>query len=374
MVCYIDIHCFDYVLAQFGVCAHSCEFAVRCETMAPTKQHLREIMLFHFHKKLNAASSAAEICDVYGPQAVHKRTVQVWFQRFRGGDYAIEDRPRSGRPQTVDTDQIITVVDANPHLSLAEISDMLDISEGSAHAHLISSGYRNRADVWVPHELSERALMERINTCALLLEKENEAPFLKRMITGDEKLIVYNNVVRRRSWSAKRSEPQTVAKAGLHPKKVMLCIWWDCKGVVYFELLKHNETINSVKYCQQLDNLKKAIAEKRPELANRKGVVFHHDNARPHTSVATCQRLHEFSWDVLPHPPYSPDLAPSDYHLFRSLQNSLMGKNFASLECIKKHLNNFFESKTQKFWMDGINCLTDRWKSVIERGGQYIID
>ena len=65
--------------------------------------------------------------------------------------------------------------------------------------------------------------------------------------------------------------------------------------------------------------LDKEIKEKRPELATRKGVIFHQDNARPHTPLATRKKLLELGWEVIPHPPYSPDLAPSDYHLFCSL-------------------------------------------------------
>ncbi|GFW70638.1 transposase [Trichonephila clavipes] len=60
-------------------------------------------------------------------------------------------------------------------------------------------------------------------------------------------------------------------------------------------------------------------ASDRPELANRRGVVFHQNNARPHTSVVTRQNLWELGWEVLMHPPYSPDMPPSDYHLFLAL-------------------------------------------------------
>lgn len=59
--------------------------------------------------------------------------------------------------------------------------------------------------------------------------------------------------------------------------------------------------------------------------------VFHYDNARLHTSLVTCQKLLELGWDMLLHPPYSPDLTPSEYYLFRSLQNSLDNKTFDSL-------------------------------------------
>ena len=106
----------------------------------------------------------------------------------------------------------------------------------------------------------------------------------------------------------------------------MLSVWWDYKGIVYFE--PPNRTINSVVYIEQLTKLNNAVEEKRPELTNRKDVVFHHDNARPHTFLVTRQKLLEFGWDVLAHTPYSPEFASSDYFLFRSLQNFLNGKNF----------------------------------------------
>ncbi|GFW33994.1 uncharacterized protein TNCV_286781 [Trichonephila clavipes] len=82
-------------------------------------------------------------------------------------------------------------------------------------------------------------------------------------------------------------------------------------------LLPDNTTINSEVYCHQLDKLNDALQQKRSELINRKGVVFQKYNARPHTSLVTRQKLLQLEWDTMPHPPYSPNLAPSDYYLFR---------------------------------------------------------
>ena len=100
----------------------------------------------------------------------------------------------------------------------------------------------------------------------------------------------------------------------------MLSVWWDWNWIVYFELLPENTKINSEVYCNQLDKSSDALKEKWPELVNRQGVVFRQNNARSHTSLVTRQKLLQLEWDVLPHPPYSLDLAPSDYYLFRSLQ------------------------------------------------------
>ena len=101
---------------------------------------------------------------------------------------------------------------------------------------------------------------------------------MKRIITGVEKWIVYNNVVRKRSCYKRDEAPQTTSKAELHRKKIMLSIWWDWKGVVFYALLPRNQRINSDIYCRQLNKLNAAAIEKRSELINRKGEIFHHDN------------------------------------------------------------------------------------------------
>ena len=92
----------------------------------------------------------------------------------------------------------------------------------------------------------------------------------------------------------------------------MLLIWWDWKGILYYELLPPSKTMNSNVYCEKLDKFKKEIEKKRPKLVNRRGFVFHHDNGRPHTFLKTKEKLRELDWDVLPHPPYSQYLAFSD--------------------------------------------------------------
>lgn len=65
---------------------------------------------------------------------------------------------------------------------------------------------------------------------------------------------------------------------------------------------------------------------------------------------------------------------PSDYHLFTLLQNSLDGKNFASLEDLKNHLDQFFSQKPQNFYGHGIMQLLKKWRKVIEQNGTYYID
>ncbi|GFX12224.1 histone-lysine N-methyltransferase SETMAR [Trichonephila clavipes] len=139
------------------------------------------------------------------------------------------------------------------------------------------------------------------------------------------------------------------------------------------DLLPDNTTINSEVYCHHLDKLNDALQQKRSELINRKGVVFHQDNARPHTSLVTRQKLLQLEWVTMLHPPYSPDLAPSDYYLFSSLQIFFGGKTVTSNEEVKNHLDQFLASKDQKFYERGIMLLPERWQKMLDQNGQYII-
>ena len=131
--------------------------------------------------------------------------------------------------------------------------------------------------------------------------------------------------------------------------------------MLYYELLKAGETINGERRRTQLIRLKRAIAEKGPKYATRhEAIIFHHDNARPHVAIPVKNYLENSGWEVLSHLPYSPDLAPSDYHLFRSMQNALTLIRFTSEQDIKNWLDSFLAAKPAQFFFDGIHKLPER--------------
>ena len=174
---------------------------------------------------------------------------EKWFAKFHAGDFSLDNAPRSGRSVEVDSDQIETITENIQHYTTREIANILKISKSSTENHLHKLGYVNRFDVWIPRKLSEKNLLDRISTCNSLCKRKENVPFLKQIVTGDEKWILYNNVERKRFWGKRNEPPPTTSKASLHPEKVMLCTWWDWKGVLYYELLLENQTINSNKYC-----------------------------------------------------------------------------------------------------------------------------
>ena len=217
--------------------------------MEEEKQHFRHFMLYYFKKGKNATEMQKKICAVYGEGAVTDWTCQKWFAKFRAGDSSLDDAPRSGGPVAVDSDQIETFIENNQLYTTREIADIFRICKSSVENHFHQLGYVHRFDVWVPHKLSDKKLLDRISACDSLLKRNENVLLLKQIVTGDEKWILYNNVERKRSWGKRNEPPPATPKADLHPNKVMLCIWWDWKGVLYYELLLENQTINSNKYC-----------------------------------------------------------------------------------------------------------------------------
>ena len=115
------------------------------------------------------------------------------------------------------------------------------------------------------------------------------------------------------------------------------CVWWDQKGVIYYELLKPRETVNTNRYQQQVVDLNRALQEKRPDYRRRQHkVIFLHDNASSHTAKRVKETIETFRWEILTHAAYSSDLAPSNYHLFASLGHALAEQRFNSYENVRE--------------------------------------
>lgn len=335
-----------------------------------TKSMIRTCLLYDFKSGVKAAESSRRICAAFGSDTVSERTAQDWFKRFRDGDTSIEDRPRSGRPSQVDEERLKQLVEADPHQTSSELAAVLGLSYGTVINHLHAIGKVNKLDQWVPHDLSDWDRQRRVEAAVSLLSYRRTTAWLDSVVTGDEKWVLHVNVKRKKSWTDVGSSAQTHPKVPRHTRKAMLCVWWDSKGIIYWELLPPNITITATLYCQQLDRLAAKIAELRPGLEK---VRFLHDNARPHIARSTREKLLELGWEILVHPPYSPDLAPSDFHLFLSMSNALQSESFVDDDHLKQWLADFFASKPAQFYKNGIHSLPDRWKKVVDSDGDYIV-
>ena len=93
----------------------------------------------------------------------------------------------------------------------------------------------------------------------------------------------------------------------------------------------------------------------------KKKVLFHQNNALCHKLIATMAKLYELHFELLPYPPYSPDLAPSNYWLFANLIRMLQGKRFDTNEEVILETEAYFEAKDKSFYKKGIKLLEKHW-------------
>lgn len=132
-----------------------------------------------------------------------------------------------------------------------------------------------------------------------------------------------------------------MTKSRLRSSRMMLCFRWYWKRVVHYEL-PFRITIDSDIRSQQLTRFRQAIAKKnRSNLANRKGVVFYYDNARPYKFIFSYQaKIEKIEIKIFMYPLHNLVLAPSDYHL--SLAGDYPAKSHLSfnLESFAKASNN----------------------------------
>ena len=139
---------------------------------------------------------------------------------------------------------------------------------------------------------------------------------------------------------------------------------------MHWEFVPNGRAVDVDLYSQQLERVHEVLEWRYPALVNRNRILLQHDIARPLTARTILTKIQEL-WgiELLPHPAYSPDLAPSNYHLFRSMADFLRGRNFENFEAVEVALTKFFASKIGYMFRRGIINSVERLLKTIECNG-----
>jgi len=319
---------------------------------------------------------------VFGDSAESRATVYRWVQHFKSGRDTLKDDPRSGRPRDVITEENVAAVETllmeDRRITIREIASSIGCSEGAVHSILHDSlGVSKVSARWVPRLLGPEKKRDRKEHCLLLLDllAQYGDQFWRRIITTDETWIPYYNPETKeqsKEWRKRSDGPPIKARVVPSVGKVMITVFWDCEGIILIDYLPKGQTINAKYYSDILAGpLRTQLAKcRRGKLHSRP--LLQQDNARPHTARHTRSVLADLKWELLPHPPYSPDLAPSDYHLFPALKKPLRGIRFQSLEEVKRAINKWIKDTAQEFFEEGLKKLSSRWRKCIDLNGSYI--
>ncbi|UYV78571.1 hypothetical protein LAZ67_16002036 [Cordylochernes scorpioides] len=115
------------------------------------------------------------------------------------------------------------------------------------------------------------------------------------------------------------------------------------------------------------------IVIKMPSLVNRKGVILLHDNARSQSSFTKQQIIAQLNYEALAHPPYSPDLSPTDIHFFKHLDYSFHGKQLINRRDLENAFLDLLTSRQPNFYENGIKMLLSRWHKCRDSNGAYFV-
>jgi len=156
----------------------------------------------------------------------------------------------------------------------------------------------------------------------------------------------------RRSGWGKGLLIQKKARMSRSKIKVMLVVFFDWKGIVHHEFVPHGQLVNKQLHQEVLVRLRDAVRRKRPELWENQTWMLHHDNALAHASLLICSYLTKHQKPIVPHPPYSPDLAPADFFLFPKLKTTLKGRLFQTIEEIQENATRELRAITESAFQE----------------------
>ncbi|UYV71809.1 hypothetical protein LAZ67_9000495 [Cordylochernes scorpioides] len=341
----------------------------------------RTCIKFCVKNEIKCADAFRMLTVAYGEATLDRSNVYRWYKMFSEGREDVNDEERAGHPSTSTTDEKINEVEkmilANRRITVREVAEDLNISIGSCHSIFINDlGMRRVAAKFVPKLLNCDQKQHRMNIANEMLDSVRDDPnFLQRVITGDEAWVYgYDVETKAQSyqWKLPHEPRPKKARQVRSNVKVLLTVFFDCRGVVHHEFLPQGRTVNKEYYLQVMRNLREAIRQKRSDLWKNKNWLLHHDNAPAHTSLLVRDLLAKNNTLMMPQPPYSPELAPCDFLLFRKLKRPMKGRRYATLDEIKTASK---EEVKKILKNDFLKCFEDwknRWHKCIISHGDYL--
>ncbi|GFY32492.1 histone-lysine N-methyltransferase SETMAR [Trichonephila clavipes] len=113
------------------------------------------------------------------------------------GIFEVKDAPNTGRPVVETVDKITEIINVDRHFCSCSITQELKMDHKRALNHLRKVGFKKKLDVWVPHQLTPKNVMDRIFICEALAKRNECDPFPKRMVTENEKWVTYDKTVQK---------------------------------------------------------------------------------------------------------------------------------------------------------------------------------
>ncbi len=297
----------------------------------------------HFCVKLGWTLDDIHTCllHVFSQHCLHHKTIRFWFNSFTNRCTTLVDQFRDLKRRTrrspANVQAVKTTIEADRSLTIQALHHRTGIPTHSIQCILTKDlKLRRRSAKLVPAVLTPNHLRQTLECSQIMLRViRQRASVMKRIVTMDETFVyMYDPLskVQASQWLARGQVCPVHSRLPRAIGKCMLITICDWKGMVHHEYICGG-TINTAVFLQILGHFQNAMKTKRPR--SRGKFYLHMDNASPHMARDT--RLHLLFTGVccLDHPPYSPDLTPSDFWLYPRLKRGLKGHWFWSLDTLE---------------------------------------
>ncbi len=228
---------------------------------------------------------------------------------------------------------------------------------------------------WVPKLLSQVQKEDCVRISQEFVDavERSGLSMLDRIITMDETLVSYFTPETKRmskEWTLKGKPGPLKAKVQASRSKQMVFAFFESHSLIYTHIASRSATINAPYVVDVLSKFWRSLRLKRPELLSQQW-FFHWDNAPVHTAALVSDWFNAHGVQRLEHPPYSPDLAPADFFLFRKVKEGLGGKSLDQ-DTIKNAWEGVTRSITAVDFAAAFRSWLEHCKKCIRLGGEFV--
>jgi histone-lysine N-methyltransferase SETMAR len=349
--------------------------------MELTREHFRAMIFYDYKSGLDHNQCYQRLSAAVSDCAPSLSTITGWYREFQRGRESLQDEPRPGRPSTACSDEnvqlIRDIVNADRRVTYDVIEASVGISSGTVRKILHEElGLKKVTSRWIPHLLTQEEKNARVEWCRFMLQKFDggKSRSVSQIVTGDETWIyTYEPEKKSQSqvWMFPDEERPTKVVRNRSVGKRMVATFLRRSGHLSTVTLGNRQTVNAEWYTTVcLPQVFSVLKQQRPKTALR-GIFLHHDNASAHTAARTLDFLGKEGVQLLPHPAYSPDLAPCDFFVFPRLKDLLRGRRFDTAELAIDAYETALKTLTENDWHNCFDIWFQRMNHCVNASGEY---
>ena len=352
----------------------------RCVGLTPALTQ-RICVWFAFQLQWNFVQTKTALQQCFGARTISDPRIYFWRRQFWNGRAQIVDLHRQHKHKSGRSRANIRLVESAVAQYRRVTIPQLMLQTGLKHTTVqriltLDLQLSKKCAKYNPYHITDEQYQRRQRICDFWSRLRARAPAVFRVaVTMDESwAYCYDPETKEQSrkWLRRNEVRPQKPTRNIGTRKVMVVTFFDSVGLIYREFVRPPQTINQLYFRQIVTRFDIACQNRRPRGMVGGRRFIHMDNAPAHTAALTRQHLQNLGWTILPHPPYSPDLAPNDFWLYPRMKKGLRGQRFPTLGALEDAVDDQFALITaQEYHQCMLVKWPSRWRKCLAQQGCY---